>query len=251
MKNETVNKYFDFSAINYNLAYKKADDVKSFIFHERKRIVLDMFDVKSGKVLDIGCGPAVYTDNLSEAGYEIYGVDSSERMIEIAKSKNFKNAKFFVGTVENIKFADNFFDGVLCVGVLEYLNSIEDGIKEIARVTKHGGIVIFTVPNGLSLLNKLDLLLRNIVKFAYRLLKVNIIKRVMCFDYESKLVYKNELDAVLERNGFKVENSRFHIFRLSFLNKIYPKAVILIAKKMNFISSPLLAINYVVKCRKT
>lgn len=250
MENETVEKYFDYSAINYNLAYGKINDLKSFIFHERKKIVLDMFDIKSGRVLDIGCGPAVYTDALSEAGHDIYGVDSSEKMIQIAKSKNFKNAKFFVGSVENLKFEDSFFDGVLCVGVLEYLDHIKNGIKEIARVTKQGGVVIFTVPNGLSLLNKLDLLLRNLVKFTYKISKMSILVSIIDYEYRPDLVYKKELNTALERNGFRVEESRFHIFRLSFLNRICPQAALLIAKKMNFVSSPLLATNYVVKCKK-
>ncbi len=250
MNNKAVNKYFDAHAPDYDSAYLAPRDLRSFIFNERKRIVLDMFDLTSGRVLDIGCGPAVYTDKLSASGYEIYGVDPSEKMVEIARDKNFKNAKFTVGDIEGLAFADNFFDGVLCVGVLEYLKGIDKGIKEAARVTRPGGIAVFTVPNGLSLLNRLELLLRKIIKISYKASKIGAIKSLIDYDYESRLISKKELTRALNKNGFKIEESRFHIFRLSFLNKISPRIALFIAQKMNFVSSPLLAVNYIVKCKK-
>lgn len=245
-----IDKYFDHAASDYDSAYGKANNVKSFIFEERKRIVLELFDLKSGRVLDLGCGPGVYTDKLCKAGYEIYGVDASERMIQIARSKGFKDVKFFVGSADSLSFTDNFFEGVLCVGVLEYLDDAGKAIKEIARVTKAGGIVIFTVPNASSLLNKTDFLLRWILKFIYWLFKIDIIKSNIDLDYASKLFFQKELRDILKRNGLKIEESRFHIFRISFLNKIFPKIALEVTKKMNFVSNPLLAINYIVRCRK-
>lgn len=247
---KVTGKYFDQNAKDYNLAYDKVRDLKSFIFNERKKMVLGMFDLKGGKVLDIGCGPGVYTDRLCESGFEAYGVDPSEEMIRIAKQKGFKNAKFFVGNAENLGFDDGYFDGALCVGVLEYLISIEDGIKEVARVTKPGGIAIFTGPNGSSLLNKFDSLSRGITKYGYDVLKIKALKSAIDHEYNSSLLCRAELDKILKRNGFMIEEWRFHLFRLSFLNKAFPRMALWIAKKMNFTSHPLLAINMIVKCKK-
>ena len=250
MVKETVDKYFDYTAAGYNEAYENVTDVRSFIFKERKRIALDMFTLKKGRVLDIGCGPAVYTDRLLASGHEVYGVDVSEKMITLAESKGFKNAHFFVGTAEKLDFPDRFFDGALCIGVLEYLDSFEEAIKETARVIRDGGIAIFTVPNAASLLNQCEHWLRAIVKAMYKLFRMKMIKSLIDFDYHSRSFYKEELEGALKRSGFEIEESCFHIFRMSFLNKISPAIAFAIVKRMNFISSRFFAANYIVKCRK-
>jgi len=245
-----VKRYFDNHAVGYNSAYQKKDNTRSFIFSERKKLVLEMLDIGEGRVLDAGCGPGVYTDRLSEAGYEIYGVDASEGMIALARAKHFKNAKFFVGSVDDLKFQDTFFDAILCIGVLEYLKDVEKAIKEAARVIRPGGIAIFTVPNAQSFLNTSNLLARNIVKSVCKLLKIKPPGSLLDYNYELRLFSGKDLDLLLERNGFKIEKARFHIFRLPFLNKIFPEASLYLMKKMNFVSSPFLGINYVVKCRR-
>ncbi|MFA4981137.1 MAG: methyltransferase domain-containing protein [Candidatus Omnitrophota bacterium] len=242
--------YFETEAANYNRAYDKVSDLRSFIFDERKRIVMDMFRLKGGKVLDVGCGPAVYTDILSKAGYEIYGVDPSENMIGIAKTKGFENASFFVGTAEDLKFQDGFFDGVICVGVLEYLPDINRAIKEAARVSKHGAIAIFTVPNGTSLLNKLDGVTRGILRSVRRIFKAGFLENAITYGYDTRYISRREIYGSLRKNGFEIEKSRFHIFRLSFLNKLFPKTSLAITKRMNFVSSPFIGIDHIIKARK-
>jgi|GEM_PF-3267749 len=252
MGNGELVKYFEHNAADYNRACEKeSPGVRSFIFSERKKIVLSMFDVKKGKVLDIGCGPGAYEEDLSETGLEIYGVDPSEEMVRIANSKNLLNSRFSAGSIEKLGFEENFFDGVLCIGVLEYLDKIKAGIKETARVVRKGGVAIFTVPNGSSILNKGDMLLRKISRKIYALTGLRLLGRDIDHRYAYNMISKKELDAILEKNGLCVEDYRFHIFRLSFLNKICPGMSLYISKKMNFISNPLLAANYIVKCRKS
>jgi SAM-dependent methyltransferase len=41
-----------------------------------------------GKILDIGCGPGLYTKRLSDMGYSVTGMDFSKRSIEYAKSQD-------------------------------------------------------------------------------------------------------------------------------------------------------------------
>lgn len=244
------NSYFDTTADGYNRAYNKGDNLRSFIFERRKVIVLGLFDIKKGKILDIGCGPGVYTDRLSRSGYEIYGIDPSEKMVEIAKSKNFPNARFSVGRAEKIDFGDSFFDGILCVGVLEYLNSIEEGVRELSRVAKTGSVAVFTAPNASSILNIIDVALRYAVKALYKITRIGILKNAMDHAYDLRLVKPREIDMLLKKYGFDIEDRVFHIFRISFLNRISPGLSLWLAKKMDFIKNPFLGIDYIVKCRK-
>jgi 2-polyprenyl-3-methyl-5-hydroxy-6-metoxy-1,4-benzoquinol methylase len=47
-----------------------------------------------GKILDIGCGPGLYTKRLSDIGYDVTGMDYSKRSIAYAKSQDYKRELF-------------------------------------------------------------------------------------------------------------------------------------------------------------
>jgi SAM-dependent methyltransferase len=51
-----------------------------------------------------------------------------------------------VGPIESMPFADGTFDCVLCNAVLEHVASVEDSMRELARVVKPGGHVVVAVP---------------------------------------------------------------------------------------------------------
>ncbi len=248
---QDVIKFFDDQASDYESSYKRIDDLRSFIFSERKRIVLNMLGGSFERILDIGCGPGVYADELSGRCRRLYGVDNSEEMIEIAGDKKYANAEFSTGNMEDLKFQDGFFDAAVCVGVLEYLDDIEAGIREVARVTRKGGAAIFTAPNAESLLNKLDYWMRAVLKTAGKFINMDLAGSFMNYDFQPRLFGKSTIDSLLEKYGFKVEDSKFHIFRISFLNRMNPGLSLGLAKRLNFISSRFLAINYIVKAKKT
>jgi SAM-dependent methyltransferase len=66
-----------------------------------------------------------------------------------------RRACFMVGDLDRLPFADGSFDAALCVGVLQYLPSLDFALAELARVTAPGGSVIVTFPNARSPLNML------------------------------------------------------------------------------------------------
>lgn len=110
-------------------------------------ILLDYFKAKPGrKILDIGCGTGYLLKAADDRGLETYGIDISEEGVKIAKSVS-SNSKIIVGKGEDLKFPDNFFDYVTCIGVLEHFLDIERGIKEMKRVVKNNGILCVVVPN--------------------------------------------------------------------------------------------------------
>jgi ubiquinone/menaquinone biosynthesis C-methylase UbiE len=133
-----------------DLYFKEREKEHAFVI--QKNCVLRMFDKDGGKVLDIGCGPAVMTDDLLRRGCTVCGIDVSEKMIDLAlaKMENHdlrQNACFSVGDIENLEFPDGHFDAVICMGVLEYLLDDRPAISEMSRVLKPGGIAIITTPS--------------------------------------------------------------------------------------------------------
>ena len=91
----------------------------------------------------------------STKGYEITGIDISERMVTIAKSKNIARSNFHVMDGHSMSFADNSFDIAAAITTLEFAAGPEAMIAEMARcVRKPGGKLLFGVLNALSEYNQ-------------------------------------------------------------------------------------------------
>src|SRR3989344_6150469 len=69
--------------------------------------------LKGKKILDAGCGSGRDSAYLTEDGYDVTGIDLSEEMIKIAKTKSY--AKFKIMDFRNISFKKESFDGVWCM----------------------------------------------------------------------------------------------------------------------------------------
>lgn len=100
-------------------------------------------------VIDIGCGTGymlklVYSV-VAHDKTRFIGIDISEEAIKIAKQK-YPNMEFYVkdGTCTN--FEDSSVDIVVSYGAYEHFDKPEDGIKEMARILKPGGLFLLMIP---------------------------------------------------------------------------------------------------------
>ena len=120
-------------------------------FRAQKAIVLGMLGAERGRLLDLGCGPALMAPALLERGFEVWGVDASARMIEAGRARLAHPACHLeTGDAASLRFASGFFDAVVSMGLLEYFPDYSPVLSEIARVLKPGGIAILTVPSRVS-----------------------------------------------------------------------------------------------------
>lgn len=108
----------------------------------------------SMSLLDIGCGAGkwlVYFNR--QFGYEVYGVDYSERACEVAKETLKRNAvqgKVICTDVFDSSFQSQYkqyFDVVLSMGVVEHFDDPTAIIDAHLNLLKTGGHIIITVPN--------------------------------------------------------------------------------------------------------
>jgi ubiquinone/menaquinone biosynthesis C-methylase UbiE len=99
-------------------------------------------------VLDLGAGPGTYTRALGSRGHKCLGLDYSWNVIKIAKSKD-KTGRYLQGEAYHLPFQDDSFDAVLCVGVLQSLQSISDAMLEMRRVLKPQGYLLLDGLNSL------------------------------------------------------------------------------------------------------
>lgn len=110
--------------------------------HIAERIVAQLQPATDGIYLDIGCGTANYTHHIAKKGYTFYGVEPSDIMLDIAKTKNI-GGTFTKASAEHIPFDDNFFDGAIAILTLHHWTNKQQGLNELYRVLKPGSRLVF------------------------------------------------------------------------------------------------------------
>ena len=91
------------------------------------RIIIKELKITNEKVLDVGCGTALYSYFFND----YTGIDNSKKMLEQS------NARVIYGKAENLPFHDSSFDAVICVTAIHNFKEINKAITEIRRVSKN------------------------------------------------------------------------------------------------------------------
>ncbi len=159
-KLDHVRDYFDFDSVKYSTERYPVEpkNCEQYSYIVRKGHVLRMLDnatPRRGAILDIGCGPGIYTRDLLLRDWEVWGMDLSPKMLDRAKESiqdlpQSGSAHFSTGQMEELGFEPSSFDAVICIGVIPYVGSLEKAISETARVLKPGGHVLFQLSNKLA-----------------------------------------------------------------------------------------------------
>ena len=102
--------------------------------------------LKTGIVLEAGCGAGDKVCALDAAGYKVIGVDFAKQTVQGVKSL-MPQLDVRVGDVQNLAFSDRYFDGYWSLGVIEHFyGGYMPVIREMHRVLKPGGYAFLTFP---------------------------------------------------------------------------------------------------------
>lgn len=102
--------------------------------------------LSSGAIVDVGCGSGRDISYMSELGYDCTGIDASERLLEVAKTKSSK-VKFINKNLFELSELELTFDGFLCIATLLHIPKVKLGealenIKSILKPEAKGLIII-------------------------------------------------------------------------------------------------------------
>ena len=103
----------------------------------------DFAGVRSGqRVLDVGCGPGALTAELvARVGTSgVAAVDPSEPFVVAARERN-PGVEVLQASAEQLPFPALTFDAALAQLVVHFMPDPNRGLAEMARVTRHDGVV--------------------------------------------------------------------------------------------------------------
>jgi len=103
------------------------------------------------RILDLGCGAGNNSVYLSNLGYNVIGVDLSDKMLAIAKSKK-SDAKFIKQDIGNLDFENNYFDHIIAAYSLCYLpkNQVPACLDKLYAILKPNGLLFVKLQEGTS-----------------------------------------------------------------------------------------------------
>lgn len=143
--NELVISAYNSIADSYADAYAGHDEVDFKYF--------DYFinHLPGRKILDMGCGIGTNTNFLSHKGFEVIGIDASEKMLDNAQ-KLYPSLTFEKRDICQTTYPSYSFDGIILAYTIEHFN--DEGLlklrDEITRLLCKGGLLFITSHEGNS-----------------------------------------------------------------------------------------------------
>jgi len=153
---------------NYNRFHKKNERIQKKLINRKNYVYQTLIELsekyfieQNSEVIDLGCGVGTFDFFLAAQGYNVIGVDISDKAIDTAKksklSIKIKNIEFQCSDLLNYKFNDKY-RYVVCSEVIEHLDNDEKFLVNVYKNIKHKGILILSTPLKLAPLNRLGML---------------------------------------------------------------------------------------------
>ena len=103
-------------------------------------------DINGSTVLDAGCGTGLVGELLARAGVgDLSGVDYSQGMLDKAKDKGVYHSLAKIDLNKEVPIASASYDAVTCIGTFTSTHVVPEALRELVRLTRSGGLVVFTV----------------------------------------------------------------------------------------------------------
>lgn len=107
-------------------------------------ILKKLSEIPYHTALDLGCGTGEMMRLILQQNKDksLYGIDLSEKMLEVAKEKLGNHVKLILSDSEQLPFSDSFFDVVYCNDSFHHYPAPDKVLSEVYRVLKPNGIFV-------------------------------------------------------------------------------------------------------------
>ena len=107
-------------------------------------------DLQSLRIADIGCGAGLMCEPLASRGAQVVGVDAASKSIAAARlhaNLSCLSIDYRLGEPDAVLGADETFDVLLLLEVVEHVDNLPAFIREAARHLKPGGLLLVSTIN--------------------------------------------------------------------------------------------------------
>lgn len=200
-KNKEVEKNYDQMASNWHLHYNIFAETPNLILRRDlfRKIAINNIE-KSSYILDYGCGSGDIAYDLKKNGFQ--NIILSDLSKEMMKKANEKTSFKYID-IDNLE--EKSFDNIYSIGVIAYVDNIEDYFSFLKNKLKDDGTIIFSFQNKDSILQKLNIFLRD---FKLKLKGKN---KATHNSYSH-----NEIMKSLNNQNLNIEKSYSHSFYFEF-----------------------------------
>jgi 2-polyprenyl-3-methyl-5-hydroxy-6-metoxy-1,4-benzoquinol methylase len=125
---------------------RRAADGAYNALYDRAAVLELLGDVDGQAVLDAGCGPGLYAEELANRGASVVGIDQSTGMVELAQQRLGGRADFRAHDLSRPLdwLADQSFDAVVLALVIHHVDDRRALLRELFRVLRPGGRLVLS-----------------------------------------------------------------------------------------------------------
>jgi ubiquinone/menaquinone biosynthesis C-methylase UbiE len=162
-----VDTHFDSEALFWKEVYQRSD-LRSLKYVDRQSLALawiDRLGIPPGaRVLEVGCGAGVTAVALAERSLQVEAVDRVPAMVALTLRNAVEvgvkdRIEARVADAHSLPYEDRTFKLVLALGLVPWLHSPAEGVREMARVLSDDGFLVASIDTRISLRNIIDPLL--------------------------------------------------------------------------------------------
>jgi len=186
---------YDSQAADYDQT-RFTDDMGRHLDCMHKKILRGLIDSSSKRLLEAGVGTGRFATWLAKNGFEVVGIDLSKEMLKKAKEKKALlnvDVGLVRADVHNLPFRDGFFDGCLCINVMDHFPDIDGFLRQVKHVVRSDGYFVFNFSNVQSLYLPIALMVNSRGKAMFRGNKI-----------QSAWFTFRGIESLLSKNGFVV-----------------------------------------------
>jgi SAM-dependent methyltransferase len=216
---------FDKTADDYQQRSERGTyNFSSLIFQRRIDIVKEFIDRMPplDNVLDYGMGPAVFGPACVARGIHYIGLDISPEMVNRGRAMHLPNSEFVIGDLESLGPYRHRMDGVLAIGLLDYLEEPMSGIEVLADCVKPNGYIVLSFRNRWSVPRILRDISKAIVR-RFRRSRPDDTRAFLANVHERPFDFRKELRPKLASLGFDFIEVRYFNCSPVFFNFPLPE----------------------------
>ena len=164
----------------------------------RLEYISSRLEIKNKKILDIGCGGGILSEELCKMGAKVTGIDFSKKSISIAKKhaqEENLEIEYINGSILDISNLGKY-DCIICFEMIEHIHEPKRLIEKIESVSQKKSHLFMSTIN------------RNLKSFIFAKIFAEYILEVVpkgTHQY-SKFVTPYELSMMLEQNKFNISS---------------------------------------------